>query len=244
VSTFEAVCFDLDGTLVETEELKSRSYAAAVTDLRPDVTIDAVLAAYEDLVGRPREAVVAELMHRFGLEAPARRRLAELGAATPADAFALLRLQSYEAMIADSEVVRRQAYPCALALLHDMKREGWRTGLATMSHAAQAIPVLEIIGARSALDVVVTRDEVERAKPDPQIYLVLAERLGVRAERCLTIEDSVPGIQSALAAGMTCVAMTTRMTRAAVHAAGILPAERIVDDPDVLERVVRGLLSA
>jgi beta-phosphoglucomutase len=243
LSGFEAVCFDLDGTLVETEELKSRSYATAVMELRPDVEMDAVLVAYEDLVGRPRETVVAELMRRFELDEPARRRMADLGAATPAETLAMLRLRSYEAMIADPEVVRRQAYPCALALLHDMKREGWRTGLATMSHAAQAIPVLEIIGARSALDVVVTRDEVERAKPDPQIYFVLAERLGVRPERCLTIEDSVPGIQSAVAAGMTCVAMTTRMTRAAVHSAQLLPADRIVDDPDVLERVVRELLS-
>jgi beta-phosphoglucomutase len=237
---FQAVCFDLDGTLVETEELKARSYAAAACELRPGALRERdILGAYEDFVGRPREEVVAGLMRRFALEAPARARMGELGASTPDEVFAALRLRHYEAILADPSLVRQQAYPRAIALLTSLKTEGWRTGLATMSHAAQAIPVLEIIGARGALDVVVTRDEVERAKPDPEIYLTLAERIHVAPAACLTVEDSVPGIESALAAG---VAMTTALTRSAVHRARLLPAEQVVDDPDRLDGVVRSLL--
>ena len=242
-SRFEAVCFDLDGTLVETEELKARSYAAAACELRPGALREKdILDAYEDWVGRPREEVVAGMLRRFALEAPARARMADVGADSPGAALAALRLRHYEAILADPDIVRRRAYPRAIALLRALKREGWRTGLATMSHAAQAQSVLEIIGARDALDVVVTRDMVERAKPDPEIYVATAERLGVQPARCLAVEDSVPGIESALAAGLACVAMTTALTRSAVHRAALLPGEQVVDDPDRLEGVVRGLL--
>jgi beta-phosphoglucomutase len=239
-----AVCFDLDGTLIETEALKALSYAGAAVELRPDALRESdIIGAYNDLVGLPREQVVAELMRRFSLAEPARARMAELGAASPEEAFATLRLRRYEAMLADHALVKRQAYPHALALLHRVRRDGYATGLATMSHAAQALVVLDILGVRGELDAVVTRDEVERPKPDPEIYNVLVERLHVPAAQCLVIEDSLPGVRSALAAGMMCVAATTVMTQEQVHAAGVLPPERIVDDPERLEPVILTLLA-
>ena len=239
-----AVCFDLDGTLVETEALKAISYAGAAVELRPDTLRESdVIAAYNDMVGHPREAVVAELMRRFALEGPARALMPKLGTTSPEEVFAELRLRRYEAMLADHALIRSQAYPHALALLHRVKRDGYATGLATMSHAAQALVVLDILGVRDELDAVVTRDEVERPKPDPEIYNVLVERLRVPAAQCLVIEDSLPGVRSALAAGMMCVAATTAMTQEQVHAAGVLPPERIVDDPERLEPVVLTLLA-
>lgn len=239
-----AVLFDLDGTLVETEALKAESYARAAVELRPhDLRVEDVTAAYDDLVGRSREQVVAALMQRFQLEAPARARMAALGVHSPADAFTALRLSFYESMLADHSLVRRQEYPEALALLHRVVQAGYRTGVATMSHAAQALPVLGILGVQGELDAVVTRDDVEHPKPDPQIYLLLAHRLGVAPVACLVIEDSLPGVRSALAAGMTCVAASTALTRHALHQSHALPPERIVDDPAHLAAVVLPLLN-
>jgi len=238
------VLFDLDGTLVETEALKAQSYARAAVELRPhDLRTDDVVAAYDHLVGRSREQVVAALMHRFHLEAPARARMVELEAHSPAEAFSNLRLNYYESMLADHSLVRRQEYPEAIALLHRVAHAGYRTGVATMSHAAQALPVLDILGVRRELDAVVTRDDVEHPKPDPQIYLLLAHRLGVAPVACVVIEDSLPGVESALAAGMTCVAASTELTRHALHASHALPPERIVDDPSRLAAVVLPLLN-
>src|SRR5919199_5538794 len=167
----------------------------------------------------------------------------KLGATSPEEVFAELRLRRYEAMLADHALVKRQAYPRALALLHRVRGDGYATGVATMSHAAQALVVLDILGVRGELDAVVTRDEVERPKPDPEIYQVLVERLHVPAAQCLVIEDSLPGVRSALAAGMMCVAATTAMTQEQVHAAGVLPPERIVDDPERLQPVILSLLA-
>jgi putative hydrolase of the HAD superfamily len=242
--SYLAICFDLDGTLVETELLKARAYARAAAELRPGVPESDVVAAYEGLVGQSREHVVAALARRFGLDEPARARMTELGVATPEEAYGALRLRDYEAMLHDRELVKGQEYPAATALLRRVSALGFRTGLATMSYADQTATVLDILGVRGLLDAVVTREEVERPKPDPEIYLLLARRLGVPPERCLAVEDSLPGVQSALAAGMACVAATTALTRAAIHAAGpaLLPADRVVDDPSRLADVVLPLL--
>jgi len=116
-----AVAFDLDGTLVETEVLKGRSYAHAVLELRPDADPRAVEDAYAELVGRSREEVVAEMMRRFDLEGAAASRTRELGVATPAAAVTLIRTHEYERMLADAALIRSQEYPAATALLRRLR---------------------------------------------------------------------------------------------------------------------------
>ena len=238
-----ATIFDLDGTLVQTEALKAQSYARAAAELRPDaIAAQDVIAAYDEMVGRSREEVGAALLARFGLEPFAERRMRELGASTPLEAYMELRLRDYEAMIANGELIRKQEYPWSTALLREMKRTGYPVGIATMSHRKHALLVLERLGLTGEADVLVTRDDVKDAKPSPEIYLLTAEKLGVEPRDCFVLEDSVPGIRAALAAGMACVAITNDMTRSAVHAAGVLPPERIVNEPERLEQVAHKVL--
>src|SRR3712207_9066831 len=78
-----AFVFDLDGTLVETEELKALSYARAATELRPDLDEGEVIKAFTDLVGLARREVAVGLMRRFGLEGAARERMAGVGVSAP-----------------------------------------------------------------------------------------------------------------------------------------------------------------
>jgi sugar-phosphatase len=61
--------------------------------------------------------------------------------------------------------------------------------------------------------VLVTADDVERGKPDPEAYMLAAERLGMPPERCIVIEDAPTGIAAALAAGMRVVAVATTFPR-------------------------------
>jgi beta-phosphoglucomutase-like phosphatase (HAD superfamily) len=112
-----------------------------------------------------------------------------------------------------------------------------------VSHAAQAFLVLDALRLRDEFDVIVTVDEVTRPKPDPEIYLVAAARLEVRPAACLAIEDSRPGVEAAVAAGMTCVAAANDLTRDALHAGPPLPRVHIVDDPRQLDAVVTALLT-
>jgi beta-phosphoglucomutase len=238
-----ATIFDLDGTLVQTEALKALSYARAAVELRPDsIAAQDIIVAYNDMVGRSREEVAAALLARFGLEAEAERRMGELGVSTPLDAYMALRLRLYEAMIANGQLIREQEYPWSTALLRDTKRAGYRVGIATMSHRKHAVLVLERLGLTGKIDTLVTREDVTEAKPSPEIYLLVAEKLGAEPRDCFVLEDSVPGIRAANAAGMTCVAITNDMTRDAVHAAAVLPPGRIVDDPGRLGDVTRAVL--
>lgn len=238
-----AAIFDLDGTLVQTEELKARSYARAAVELCPEtVSAEEIIVAYVDMVGHSREEVAAELMTRFGLEARAEERMRSLGASTPLDAYMTMRLRIYEAMIADVRLIREQEYPRSTSLLRELRREGYPIGIATMSHRKHATLVLERLALTSDVDVLVTREDVRDAKPSPEIFLLIAEKLGVEPRDCFVLEDSLPGVRAANAAGMRCVAITNDMTRDAIRAAKVLPAERVVDDPARLDEVARVVL--
>jgi len=239
-----AVIFDLDGTLVQTESLKAESYARAASELRPGVVDPlAVIAAYDQCIGLPRDQVAQMLLDRFGLADAAGALQHALDVSTPRDAFLALRVKVYEAMIANRDLLVRQELPYATALVRRLKADGYSIALTTVSHAAQALIVLDTLKLRDQFDVIVTIDDVTHGKPDPEIYLLAARRLSMPPSQCLAIEDSLPGVQAAVAAGMLCIASTNELTRASVHAAAPLPGVQIVDDPPQLEAVVRAVLT-
>ncbi len=236
--------FDLDGTLVQTEALKARSYARAAVELSPEtVRPQEIIMAYEDMVGHSREEVAATLLSRFGLEPHAAQRMAELHVSTPLDAYMALRLEIYEAMIADERLIREQEYPWSTSLLREARREGYPVGVATMSHRKHAVLVLERLGLTGDVDVLATREDVTLAKPSPEIFVLIAAKLGAAPRDCFVLEDSLPGVRAANAAGMRCVAITNDMTRDAIHEARVLPDERVVDDPARLDSVARAVLA-
>jgi beta-phosphoglucomutase-like phosphatase (HAD superfamily) len=83
---------------------------------------------------------------------------------------------------------------------------------------------------------------VERGKPHPEIYQLARTELGIPAEQSLVIEDSPPGVEAALAAGLHCIAVTTPFTRQKLREQNLLEERWIVDDPDVLPDLVRQLI--
>jgi beta-phosphoglucomutase len=239
-----AFVFDLDGTLVETEELKALSYARAATELRPDLNEGEVIAAFGDLVGLSRQEVAVGLMRRFGLEEAARARMAEIGVGTPWQAYVRIRLGIYEEMLSDPKLIQEHRYPHNIALLRSVRREGFPTALATQSHREQARRVLGILGLADEFDVVVTREDVEHGKPEPEMHLLAARELGVQPGECLAIEDSPAGVSGALSAGADVIAVTTRLTRQKFRDTDLLDRSHVVDDPRTLPEVVHGLIGA
>jgi len=94
-----------------------------------------------------------------------------------------------------------------LERLRDMKV---RLAIATSSVSASARPFLDRHGLTPFFDGIVTGDEIERGKPDPDIYLRAAKKLGIRADACLVIEDALSGIAAGKAAGMRVAAIPDR----------------------------------
>lgn len=234
-----AMIFDLDGTLVRTELLKARSYAEAATRLRSGVDAEAVMEAFKDVVGLPRQEVASELVERFGLGEAASAHMEPYGVATPWQAYVQLRLEIYEALLADDQVILDHRWAHTMALLEHARRSCRHVALATMSYCRQVRRVLRVLGLERTFDFVASRDDVEHGKPDPEIYLLVARELGVSPVECLVIEDSPAGVRAALSAGMACVAVSNPFTRESLHAAGLLDPRWIVDDPARLFPVVR-----
>jgi beta-phosphoglucomutase len=147
-------------------------------------------------------------------------------------------------MLGDPKLIQEHRYPYNIALLRSVRQEGFPTALATQSHREQARRVLGILGLEDEFDVVVTRDDVEHGKPDPEVHLLAARGLDFEAGECLAIEDSPAGVQGALAAGMEVIAVTTRLTRQTFRDTDLLDRSHVVDDPRTLPEVVHRLIGA
>ncbi len=197
---FDAVIFDLDGVLLDSERpglvlLAERLEAAGVA-------FEA--AELQAVCGRPRD-----YLHGFVTE-----RLTPLG--LDADDFVL----DYD--VRKNELIARGAirpFPGALALLDGLRRAGRRLALATSTERPRAVVRLAGTGLLEAFDVTVTGDEVVRGKPHPDIFLLAAERVGAGRDRCWVVEDSQAGVDAARAAGMRVLAIAGTFEREALMAA-------------------------
>jgi HAD superfamily hydrolase (TIGR01509 family) len=235
------ILFDLDGTLLETEELKALSYARAAVELRPDEVREAeVMEAFKDLVGLSRGEVAESLMRRFGLEEQARAHVEEAEGVEeePWEAYVRLRLRVYEELLEDPELLLKQRYQHNIDLLRGLRSEGYPVCLATMSHRYQVERVLEVLGLAGELDFVATVDDVSKGKPDPEIDLMVSRALGVPPEEFLVVEDSVAGVQAALAAGMAVVAVPTSLTESKFRETQTLESRWVVYEPGTVREVV------
>jgi HAD superfamily hydrolase (TIGR01509 family) len=180
-----AVIFDLDGVLMDSEQLWNASKEALVGETG----------------GRWRDEAPTVMM---GMSSPEWAAYLRDDLGVPMDVDAINR-----------DVVRRmeEGYRAALPLLpgaQDAVRslaERWPLGLASSSNREIIDLVLELAGFADAFRVTVSSEEVERGKPAPDVYLATAEKLGVDPEHCVAIEDSSNGLRSAHAAGMAVIAV-------------------------------------
>ena len=103
--------------------------------------------------------------------------------------------------------------PGVEALLRDAGALGLGRAVASSSSCGWVNGWLERHGIRGLIDVVVGRDDVRNVKPDPELFLLAATRLGKPPSACVVFEDSPNGMRAALAAGMRCVAVPNALTR-------------------------------
>ena len=98
---------------------------------------------------------------------------------------------------------------------------GYKLALATSADRVKMLGNLQEIGIPlDAFDAVVTGDDVERKKPDPQIFLLAARRIGIGTEECLVVEDAPSGIRAARAAGCRCLGILSSFAADALLEAG------------------------
>lgn len=177
----EAVLFDMDGLMLDSEQAMLETWrAAALAE-----AIDADDGLWLAMVGMHDRASFALLSQRLGLE-PA-TRLRDTG------------YRLYDARVA-AGLPRKQGL---LELLDLLEAHRLPKAVATSTLRERALAKLGATGLRERFPVIVTGSDVAHPKPAPDIYLLAARELGVDPARCVVLEDSEPGVRAALAAGAT-----------------------------------------
>lgn len=238
----KVIIFDLDGTLIQTEVLKARSYARAIHRLTKNtVPEEKVLAGFSKFVGLSRMEVVLGLTNDFQEEL--KMIYPEKNQEFIQESILSERLEIYKNMIEETHLLSQFFCPYNLGLLHALHDDNYLIVLATMSHMNEVDKMLNALKIKDKFRLVMTRDKVSNGKPHPEIYLNSRDALNLKSEECLVIEDSVNGIKAGLNADMKVFAVTNDITRDAVHAANILPNDFIVDDLTKLKSRVYRFLS-
>ncbi|MCG5214935.1 HAD family hydrolase [Streptosporangium sp. KLBMP 9127] len=181
----DAVFFDMDGLLVDTEKVWFEVEAEVMKRLGGSWGPE----DQEHLVGGSMPATVAYMLGAAESEAD------------PADVAAWM-LQGMTDRLEDGA----ELMPGAADLLTAVRQAGWPTALVTSSVRPIADACLRTIG-RHHFDHVVTGDDVTRTKPDPEPYLTAARLVGADPGRCVVLEDSPNGVTAATAAGCRVVAV-------------------------------------
>jgi HAD superfamily hydrolase (TIGR01509 family) len=179
-----AVVFDLDGVLVDSEQVWDDARRELVAELGGTWTDDATRA----------------MMGMSSLEW-SRYMHDELGVGLEPSAISAAVVQKLE------ELYRRDLplLPGAREAVRALA-ERWPLGLASSSNREIIDLVLELAGLTDAFAATVSSEEVARGKPAPDVYLEAARRLGVAPGDCAAVEDSTNGLRSAAAAGMRVIA--------------------------------------
>ncbi len=238
-----AIRFDLDGVVVQSEKLKAQAYAMAVQRLRGLAEPDPrAIEAYRTIVGASREVAARFVIDELKLEPDLRPLMAEYGVSEPHQVLTEIRTGIYNEIVEDPQVLRDNQWPHTVSLLRLAKESGCRTGLATSSALDMTLHALRALDLERSLDLVLTREDVQKPKPDPEIYLLAAKRFELPPEELLVVEDSANGVRAAVAAGTNVIAFATPFTTKSLHETKVVEHDRILHESDKLLDMARRVI--
>jgi beta-phosphoglucomutase len=193
------VIFDLDGVLVDTAEYHYRAWQALAD--RIGVPFDR--RANEALRGVDREQSLLRLLgthaDRFSAEEQAR--------------FCTEKNADYVQLI--EMITPADLLPGAETLLRALRAAGIPAAVGSSSKNAPA--VIQRLGIRDLIEFIVDGNQVAQAKPDPELFLLAAARIGVMPAHCVVVEDAEAGVQAALAGGMFAIGIGDPARVGAAH---------------------------
>jgi len=209
-----AVLWDLDGTLVDSAEFHWLSW-------RDTMAAEGVSLTYRqflDTFGQKNDRILPGWL---GPGAGA-DRIRRVGDAKEAEYRRLASVHGLTALPGASSWVRR---------LH---AQGWQQAIASSAPGENVGVMLRALALDGMFEAIVSAEDVTRGKPDPQVFLAAAERLGVPRDRCIVVEDAAVGVQAARSAGMRCIGVS----RAVVLDADIAVSSLLELPSDAFDRLV------
>ncbi|MGO9366702.1 MAG: HAD family hydrolase [Terriglobales bacterium] len=183
-----AVLWDMDGTLIDSAECHWQAWRDSMSREGFPVTHGQFLATFgqrNDSILRQwlGEKATPELIERIGdtKEAIYRQHVREHGIAP---------------------------LPGALEWVNRLHRQGWKQAIASAAPRANIETILDVLQASGCFQAIVSADDVHRGKPDPEVFLSAATKLGVAPKHCIVVEDVEHGIEAARAAGMKSIGVS------------------------------------
>lgn len=194
-----AVIFDVDGLLVDTEVLFHRVYAELLADYGHAFTQADYLNGY---AGRPIPEISQAFIEDFGIPLSLEETMARIHV--------------------DEERLRGEGValkPGARELLDWLEDRNIPRALGSSSHRVRAMSILSSLGLTKRFAASAFAEDISHGKPDPEVFLVAASRLGVDPAECLVLEDSTMGIEAAVNAGMQVICIPDMKAPDAAHRA-------------------------
>ena len=176
------IIFDMDGLMFDTERIALQVWEKAGSDFGYKIEQPAVLEA----IGADEKGTEKILKKYLGEEFPfheVRKRRIE---------YFMQYIESHGIPVKDG----------LYELLEFLEQKSVFKAVATSTERERTERFLDLAGIKNKFDIIVCGDEVTRGKPDPEIYLTAAEKIGCTTDECIVLEDSEHGIMAAAGAGM------------------------------------------
>jgi len=200
--------FDVDGVIADTEAVNARASIKVFADL---LGVEGVMRKdFEAGLGRGAEEYVKAAARVHGLELSNE----QIKKATQ------LRQEYFLKILCEEPL---PAFPGVLELMDKaMKEKNFRLAIATSGTLEKSRAVLEAANVPYRKMVYINGDHVKNKKPNPELFLLAAERIGIEPADCVVIEDAPNGVQAAKAAGAKCIAVTNSTNAANLQQADLV----------------------
>jgi beta-phosphoglucomutase len=187
--TIQAVIFDLDGVIVSTDEYHYQGWKR----LADEEGIHFDRQINHRLRGVSRMESLDILLELSPRPYSAQERI---DLATRKNGYYVELLQN----ITPADIL-----PGAMEILNGLRKQGVKIAIGSSSRNSPLI--LDRIGLKTFFDATADGNDIRKSKPDPEVFLTAARRLGVSPAQCLVVEDAGAGVEAALAGGMKCLAV-------------------------------------
>jgi HAD superfamily hydrolase (TIGR01509 family) len=207
MSSTRAGLWDMDGTLIDSEEFHWISWRNTMANEGIAITHEQFLSSF----GQRNDSIIP-------------RWLGALSTPERIERIANAKEELYR------HLVRRDGIsplPGVASWLHRLHKQGWSQAIASAAPRANIETVLEALSATHFFQGIVSAEDVHTGKPDPEVYLMAAARVGTSPDRCIVVEDSVAGVEGARRAGMRSIGVS--------HNGNHLTADVVVQSLDLLD---------
>ena len=178
--TFKAAVFDMDGLILDSE----RTVLNCWEKIGEKYGFEDIVTYGISVIGKNKQATVDEFKRVYG---------------EPGEPYERELRQIYNVLAEKGEVPLK---PHTIELLSAMKNAGMKIAIASSSTREEVTTQMEMLGALPYFDTCVCGDQVTRSKPDPEIFLLACDALGVKPEDAVGLEDSFNGVRACKASGL------------------------------------------